>query len=156
MHEDAARLIRNLGLRPHPEGGYFTESYRSDRNVVAAAGDRSAVTSIYYLLSGDDISAFHRLRSDELWHFYEGTDVAIECIDPGGVHRRLVIGRAARQAAIPPGVWFGAHLAGAAGYALVGCDVAPGFEYGDFEIAARAELLGAFPQHASLIERLTR
>ncbi|HEY6325676.1 MAG TPA: cupin domain-containing protein [Candidatus Cybelea sp.] len=156
MHEDAARLIRDLGLRPHPEGGYFTESYRSDRSVVGEAGDRRAVTSIYYLLSGDDFSAFHRIKSDELWHFYEGADVAIECIDPGGGHRRLVVGRAARQAAIPPGVWFAAYLAGGKGYALVGCDVAPGFEYVDFEIATRAELLDAFPQHASLVGRLTR
>ncbi len=156
MHDDAARLIRDLGLRPHPEGGYFTEKFRSDRSVVGAAGDRSAVTSIYYLLSGDDFSAFHRIKSDELWHFYEGGDVAIECIDPDGGHRRLVIGPAARQAAIRPGVWFAAHLADAAGYALVGCDVAPGFEYRDFEIASRAELLSAFPEHAPLIERLTR
>ncbi|HVR47998.1 MAG TPA: cupin domain-containing protein [Candidatus Binatia bacterium] len=156
MHEEAARLIRDLGLRPHPEGGYFTETYRSDRSVVGAAGDRSALTSIYFLLSGDDFSAFHRLKSDELWHFYEGTDVAIECIDAGGRHRQLVIGRATRQAAMPSGVWFAAYLADAKGYALVGCDVAPGFEYGDFEIASRLELLGAFPWHAPLIERLTR
>jgi predicted cupin superfamily sugar epimerase len=156
MHEDAARLIRNLGLRPHPEGGFFTEGYRSERSVVGDAGERTAVTSIYYLLSGDDFSAFHRLRSDEIWHFYEGADVAIECIDAGGSHRRLVIGRAARQAPMPPGVWFAAHLADGAGYALVGCDVAPGFEYKDFEIASRSQLLAAFPEHAALIERLTR
>ncbi len=157
MHPNAARLIEDLGLRPHPEGGYFTEAYRSDRRVVGAAGDRSAVTSIYYLLGGDDFSAFHRIESDELWHFYEGADVAIECIAADGNHRQLVIGRARlRQTAIPPGVWFAAHLAGALGYALVGCDVAPGFEYTDFEIGSRAELLGAFPEHASLIERLTR
>ncbi len=156
MHEDAARLIVDLGLRPHPEGGYFTEKYRSDRSVVGGAGERSAVTSICYLLSGDDFSAFHRLKSDELWHFYEGADIAIECIDLGGRHQRLVIGGSARQAAMPPGVWFAAHLVDAKGYALVGCDVAPGFEYKDFEIASRSELLGAFPQHASLINRLTR
>ena len=155
MHEDAARLIRELGLRPHPEGGYFTETYCSDRGVVGAAGDRRALTSIYFLLSGDDFSAFHRLKSDEIWHFYEGSDVAIECIDAGG-HRRMVIGRAARQAAMPSGTWFAAYLADAAGYALVGCDVAPGFEYRDFEIASRSELLDEFPEHASMIERLTR
>jgi uncharacterized protein len=88
MHPNAARLIQDLGLRPHPEGGYFTEAYRSDRRVVGAAGDRSAITSIYYLLSGDDFSAFHRIRSDELWHFYEGADVAIECIGADGNHRQ--------------------------------------------------------------------
>ncbi|MBV8499552.1 MAG: cupin domain-containing protein [Candidatus Eremiobacteraeota bacterium] len=157
MHEGAARLIRDLGLRPHPEGGYFSEAYRSGSRVVAGARARSAVTSIYYLLAGDDFSAFHRLPSDELWHHYEGADVAIECIDADGTHRRVVIGAGgARQAAIQPGVWFAAHLAEGGAYALVGCDVAPGFEYDDFEIASRTALRGAYPRHAALIERLTR
>jgi len=157
VHEDAKRLIRELGLRPHPEGGYFTEAYRSRNRVGADADARSALTSIYYLLTGDDFSAFHRLSSDELWHHYEGSDVAIECIDADGGHRQLVIGgTGARQAAIPPGVWFAAHLTDAAGYSLVGCDVAPGFEYEDFEIASRTGLCGVYPRHAALIERLTR
>ncbi len=156
MHEEAARLIRDLGLRPHPEGGHFTETYRSGSSVVAGERTRSAVTSIYYLLTDDDFSAFHRLRSDELWHHHEGTDVAVECIDAGGSHRREVIGVGSRQAVIPAGVWFAAHLVDTRGYALVGCDVAPGFEYEDFEIASRAALRSVYPQHAALIERLTR
>jgi uncharacterized protein len=157
VHENANRLIRDLGLRPHPEGGYFTEAYRSAAEVVADARTRSAVTSIYYLLTGDDFSAFHRLKSDEIWHHYEGADVAIECIDPSGSHRQILIGAAgARQAAIPPGVWFAAHLTEPNGYALVGCDVAPGFEYVDFEIASRRALRAANPRHAAMIERFTR
>lgn len=157
MHEEAKRLIRDLGLRPHPEGGYFAEAYRSGKQVDAGGRTRSALTSIYYLLAGDDFSAFHRLSSDEVWHHYEGADVAIECIDAAGGRRRVTIGaRGIRQAGIPPGVWFAAHLAESGGYALVGCNVAPGFEYEDFEIASRAALCGAYPQHAALIERLTR
>jgi uncharacterized protein len=157
VHEDAARLIRELGLRPHPEGGYFTEAYRSGSRVVAGARTRSAVTSIYYLLAGDDFSAFHRLSSDELWHHYEGADVSIECIGADGGHRQVLLGAGgARQAAIPSGVWFAAHLTDAGAFALVGCDVAPGFEYEDFVIASRTVLSDAYPRHAALIERLTR
>jgi predicted cupin superfamily sugar epimerase len=157
VHVEAARLIRDLGLRPHPEGGYFAEAYRSGARVVQGDRDRHAITSIYYLLSGGDFSAFHRLTSDELWHHYEGGDIAIECIDPAGGRRRIVLSRGGmRQAAIAPGVWFAAHLTDVAGYALVGCDVAPGFEYEDSEIASRDALVASFPQHAPLIERLTR
>jgi uncharacterized protein len=155
--DGAKRLIRDLNLRPHPEGGYFTEAYRSSNRVAAGAHSRSALTSIYYLLTDDNFSAFHRLSSDEVWHHYEGADVAIECLGSDGGHRQAVIGTTGvRQAGIPPGVWFAAHLLGGGGYALVGCDVAPGFEYEDFEIASRAALRGAYPSHAALIEGLTR
>jgi uncharacterized protein len=157
VHPEASQLIAALGLRPHPEGGYFTESYRSDARVNCSAGNRSALTSIYFLLTGDSFSAFHRLTSDEVWHHYAGGIVAIETIGADRRYRQLVIGDGATwQAAFPAGIWFAAHVVDPDGYALIGCDVAPGFEYSDFEIGSRAELLGTFPEHASLIERWTR
>jgi uncharacterized protein len=157
VHPEASRLIAELGLRPHPEGGFFTESYRSTLHVASGAGSRHAITSIYYLLTGDTFSAFHRLTSDEIWHHYAGGELAIDAIDANGRYEQLTIGDGRRwQAAFSAGVWFAAHSVDAHGYALVGCDVAPGFEYDDFEIGSRAKLSRAFPQHAQLIERWTR
>jgi uncharacterized protein len=157
VHPDAQQLIRELGLKPHPEGGYFAETYRSGIYVDSDARTRNAVTSIYYLLPGDTFSAFHRLRSDEIWHHYRGAAVTIEAIDIDAQHHRLVLGDGARwQATIPASWWFAAHINDPACYALVGCDVAPGFDFEDFEIGSRAQLLSAFPQHAQLIGRLTR
>jgi len=157
VHAEAQRLIAALGLRPHPEGGYFAEIYRSDTSVDIGTRTRSVLTSIYYLLPGDTFSAFHRLQSDEIWHHYDGAAVTIEMIDVDGRHSEVVVGTADRwQAAMPGGVWFAAHVADPAGFALVGCDVAPGFDFVDFEIGTREQLQNAFPQHASLIERFTR
>lgn len=156
MDPEALRLIGALGLRPHPEGGYFTESYRSGARVASGAGDRSALTSIYFMLTADSFSAFHRLTSDEIWHHYAGAIVAIDTIDTDRRYQQLVIGNGVRwQAAFSAGVWFAAHVVEPGGYALIGCDVAPGFEYGDFEIGSRTELLRAFPEHAALIEHWT-
>ena len=156
MHPEAERLIEELGLEPHPEGGYFIETYRSAVCVDAESGTRDALTSIYYLLTGDAFSAFHRLTSDEIWHHYRGAPITLETLDVDGDYRSFVIGDGERwQAAIPAGVWFAAHVADPASYALIGCDVARGFEFDDFELASRAELLQEFPQHASLIERWT-
>lgn len=157
MHREASRLIRQLRLRPHPEGGYFTETYRSEERVTRGGRRRRAITMILYLLAGDEFSAFHRLRSDEIWHHYAGGIVAIETIDPDGRHQEVIVGDGTcRHAAIPRGTWFAAHLVDPSGYVLVACDVAPGFEYEDFEIGSRENLLREFPQLSALIERWTR
>ena len=156
MDEEAQRLVDALVLKPHPEGGYFRETYRSSILVRESETLRVAATSIYYLLNDQSFSAFHRLASDEIWHHYRGASVAIEVIQIDGEHRRVVIGEGDRwQAVIHAGAWFAAHLSDAAGYALVGCDVAPGFDFERFELASREGLLGAFPQHRRLIERWT-
>jgi uncharacterized protein len=156
VNATASRLVRALGLRPHPEGGYFTETYRSGVQIAAGTGPRAALTSIYYLLGGDTFSAFHRLASDEIWHHYRGGRVAIDTIGADRRHRRYVLGdRKHFQAAIPAGIWFAAHVVERRSYALLGCDVAPGFDYADFEIGTRATLLNEFPEHARLIERFT-
>lgn len=146
----AAYWIETLGLRPHPEGGYFRETYRSPFS-----------TAIYFLLPGDQVSAVHRIRSDELWHFHAGSALTLSVIHSSGRLEEIALGpRADRgerlQAAVPAGCWFGASVDDRASYALVGCTVAPPFEFRDFELGDRARLLAEYPQHRDLIERLTR
>ncbi|GAC1583733.1 MAG: cupin domain-containing protein [Candidatus Velthaea sp.] len=158
MHAEAQRLLIELKLQPHPEGGFFRETYRSPNRVTTSRGTtRSALTSILFLLTGESFSAFHRLTSDETWHFYLGSPLAVEIIDAAGRHeRRTLSSRGPWQTAVPAGAHFGSHVLEPEGYALVGCDVAPGFEYADFHLATRSMLIAAYPQHAPLIVRLTR
>jgi len=159
--------IAKLALQPHPEGGYFREIYRATEQVAAAAlparyqGPRAFSTSIYFLLAGAQISALHRLASDEQWHFYAGAALRLAMIAPDGTSREVRLGRRAAgreqfQAVIPAGTWMGARLAGRRGYALIGCTVAPGFEFRDFAAGQRPDLLERFPRHRKLITALTR
>jgi len=159
-------LIESLGLLPHPEGGHYRETYRAGESVAQAAlparfaGDRSHGTAIYYLLKSGDRSKLHRIASDEIWHFYEGGALLIVAIAPVG---DLTVTRLGRdfaagdvpQHVVPAGHWFGALPAEGSDYALTGCTVSPGFDFADFELANRAALLAAFPQHRAWIEKLT-
>ncbi len=165
--KDATFWIKHLGLRPHPEGGYFGEVYRSGEQVAREAlperysKAHAFATSIYFLLPGDQISALHRLKSDEIWHFYSGSSVRISMIFADGTLRQETLGPHPEkgetfQVVIPRGCWFGAKVTDEKGYALVGCTVAPGFEFDDFELGKRASLLQQFPQHRALILELTR
>jgi len=158
MNTQAERLINELRLAPHPEGGYFRETFRSPDRVTTARGtSRSAVTTIVFLLTGENFSAFHRLTSDEIWHFYRGDPLTIEIIDAAGRHERRVLGADGPwQTAVPAGAHFASHVDHPLGYALVGCDVAPGFEFSDFFLATRSVLIAQYPQHAALIVKLTR
>jgi predicted cupin superfamily sugar epimerase len=156
MH-DVERWIAALDLSPHPEGGYFKETYRS----AASVGDRSVSTAIYFLVTRGSFSALHRIRSDELWHFHAGGALEIVTIDPDGTRRDLQLGLAIDrderpQHVVRAGTWFGARLREDATYALVSCTVAPGFDFADFELADRAALRAAFPHHAEVIGALTR
>jgi uncharacterized protein len=164
---DAQYWIERLGLAPHPEGGYYRATYKSDLTISQSAlpsgfhGDRSASTSIYFLLAGKDFSAFHRLAADEVWHFYAGSALIVYVIDPEGNRSELHLGShpdagEAFQAVVKGGCWFASRLKDSTGFALVGCTVAPGFEFADFEMANRSELLRAYPAHSKLIEELTR
>jgi uncharacterized protein len=124
-------------------------------------GDRAASTAIYFLLEGRIFSAFHRLRSDEVWHFYAGAVLSIHMIDPEGKYSGIRLGsdheaRQVFQAVVPAGCWFASHVADWKSWALVGCTVSPGFEFEDFELAKGGELVRFYPQHRELIERLTR
>ena len=148
-------LVEQHALLPHPEGGYYREIFRSPHNVVDGRGRvRSALTVILYLLEGGDVSRWHRLGSDETWHFARGSPVAIDCIDDAGTHReqRLASG-GPWQATVPAGDAFAARVLEPDGYALVTCCVAPGFEFEDFEMLDPGDLARRFPQHRELIAR---
>ena len=120
-----------------------------------------ASTAIYFLLADDQFSAFHRLRSDEVWHFYAGSELIVHVIEHGGTYSEILLGNDMQagqqfQVVVPSGCWFGSSLRHPDTYALVGCTVAPGFDFADFEMAKRAELIAHYPQHRAMIERLTR
>lgn len=155
-------LISRLALLPHPEGGHFRETYRSTQRVTRAGDDatRSAATAIYYLLRGRERSTWHRIRSDEMWHFYDGAPLHVHVLLPEGGLALLRLGNplrhegAAFQALVPAGAWFAAECTDPQSHSLVGCTVAPGFEFEEFEIAQPALLLEQWPRHRQLIERL--
>ena len=160
---DARYWIDDLKLSPHPEGGYFRATYKADLTIPHSAlpspfgGNRAASTAIYFLLEGKDFSAFHRIAADEVWHFYAGNGLVVYVIDAEGNASELPLGSdAGFQAVVKAGCWFASRLKEPVGFALVGCTVAPGFEFEDFEMAKRAELVRAYPAHRKLIEELTR
>lgn len=167
MSESEARAwIRRLKLTPHAEGGWFREIYRSPETVAQAAlparfpGGRSLGTSIYFLLAPGEISHFHRLRADEIWHLYEGGPALLHVLTPAGLYERHLLGREsergqAHQHVLPAGCWFAAELDSSAPFLLVGCTTAPGFDYADFELGRRGELKAKYPAQADLIDRLT-
>jgi hypothetical protein len=159
--------IEKLQLAPHPEGGYFRQTYKSEVMIQQEAlpagfsGARAASTAIYFLLEGENFSALHRLQSDELWHFYAGGPLWVHVIDVAGNYSRIDLGGdpaggQVLQAVVPAGNWFASHVADWSSFALVGCTVAPGFDFQDFEMGNRKELAARYPQHQYLIERLTR
>ena len=156
--ERSAELIQILGLAPHPERGWFAETYRSPRVVDG----RNASTAIYFLLSAAQPGTYlHRLKSDELFHLYEGGPLEVLLLAPDGSHMTPVLGldlaRGERpQIVIPAGTWFAAELRTGASHCLCGCTVAPGFDFADFELAEGPELAARWPAAAERIRRLTR
>lgn len=155
-------LIQILKLKQHPEGGFFNETYRSSETAQfpALSGQRSYSTGIYFLLGGNDISHFHRIKSDEMWHHYEGSALTIHIIHEDGLYEALHLGKnvqngEAFQHIVPAGAWFGATVDSPEEYTLVGCTVSPGFDFSDFEMGDRYQLLQAFPEHESIIKKLT-
>jgi hypothetical protein len=140
MHSRAAELIRTLALRPHPEGGHYGEVFRSLRHVRALDRDveRSALTSIYFLLTAGEHSRWHRVRSDEAWHWYEGDPLELLRLDDAGL-RSVRVGPTAQDTrpvtVIGADCWQAARTLGE--YSLVGCSVAPGFEFEDFDLLAQ-------------------
>jgi hypothetical protein len=161
----AQEIIELYGLQKHPEGGYFRETYRADGKMVAAepggalAGPRNFSTAIFFLLTKGDRSRLHRIKSDEVWHFYRGGPLTVAEIRPDGTVRKTVLGPDIKagqklQHVVPAGSWFGAWPEEGTEYALVGCTVAPGFDFSDFELGERSELLKRFPRSKDIIERL--
>ncbi len=167
MTYPASYYIQTLRLKPHPEGGYYRQSYKSletiSKNALPARfkSDLTFSTAIYYLLESKDIGAFHKINSDEIWHFYAGTPLIIYCIDTIGNHHELELGPNLEegqqlQIVIKTGHWFAARVKDPDSFTLAGCTVSPGFEFHDFTLANRAELVRAFPQHEKMIISLTR
>ncbi|MGE3802576.1 MAG: cupin domain-containing protein [Candidatus Kapaibacterium sp.] len=158
--------INKLSLIEHPEGGYFRETYRSEHSLhpdalpAGLSGGHQLATSIYFLITNDKPSHFHQLKSDELWHFHEGSSITVHTIDVEGEYRELKLGRNVEagedfQHIVPSHTWFGATVEEPGGFGLVSCTVVPGFEFSDFELGSRSELLREFPEHQQIIERLT-
>jgi uncharacterized protein len=159
----AEDLIRHLGLQPHPkEGGFFRETYRAAESYTPARyqGPRCASTAIYYLLTPNTYSALHRLQTDEIFHFYLGDPIRMLQLNANGQGRELVLGPNIMngqqlQVIVPRGVWQGSCLEPGGSFALLGCTVAPGFEYADYESGNRQSLTTQYPAFADMIRRLT-
>lgn len=159
-NHDAERWIALLGLEPHPEGGFFRETWRSPLAVggLPHGAPRSASTAIYFLLAGGAFSALHRVASDEVWHFYDGDAIDLHLLD-GKTHHVLTLGLdfAAGQRpqhVVPAGVWQAAVPRGTR-LSLCGCTVAPGFDFADFDLPSRDEMLRLLPEHGELVVTLT-
>ena len=151
-------LVRALGLTPHPEGGYYREMYRARVQVETPRGVRSAGTAIYYLLPRGEFAAWHQVASDEVWHFYDGAPLTLYLLGAQGLEA-VTLGREVSQgerpqAVVPAGVLQAAVPRG--DYTLVGCTVAPGFDFADWELPSRDTLVARHPEHAELFRQLTR
>ncbi|MCX7678910.1 MAG: cupin domain-containing protein [Spirochaetes bacterium] len=166
MKKDANYWIKSLNLVPHPEGGHFREIYRSRESIVRSAlpsrfkGDRCLGTSIYFLLQKGEISALHRLKSDEIWYYHYGAPLTVYIIHNDCLITRLLGLRVQEgeqpQVIVPAGAWFGATIEGEGDFTLVGCAVIPGFDYEDFEIADPHQLVAQYPAYRAIIEKLTK
>jgi len=160
-------LVQKLSLQPHPEGGWFKETYRSDETIKKEhlperfSGDRHHSTAIYFLLTSSNFSALHIIKSDEMWHHYEGSSLNIYVINNKGELKIHSLGKdfdkgEEPQILVKAGDWFGSRVKDEDSYSLVGCTVAPGFDFNDFQLADREKFINSFPQHKDVIQKLTR
>jgi predicted cupin superfamily sugar epimerase len=152
-------IIEKLQLLPHPEGGFYKETYRSAADISIDGNVRQMCTSIYFMLEDDNKSHFHRIKSDELWFFHLGEPLEIVTLNNGMVET-ILLGSAIEkgellQAVIPAGIWFGSRIKSQKGFVLVSCTVAPGFDFADFELAKREDLLREYPHCEELVKELT-
>lgn len=165
MNKEAEKIAKALNLKKHPEGGHFSEVYKSGEFIEQDLperfkGSHSLYTSIYFLLYENEFSAFHVLKSDEIWHFYEGTTLDIHIINPEGKLQTVSLGKNFDvgehfQYCIKAGHYFAAEVRDKTSFSLVGCTVSPGFEYSDFELCKRKDLILKFPFHKLIIDRLS-
>jgi len=160
------KIIDKLNLKPHPEGGFFRETYRSSGEILPEslgdkyAGKRNFSTGIYFLLTSESFSAFHRIRQDEMWHFYDGSSLKLHVLSKEGAYFTQILGcnldtGERPQIVIRGGSWFAATVINPNSYTLTGCTVSPGFDFTDFELARREELISLFPEHRKVIVELT-
>ncbi|MGE0269339.1 MAG: cupin domain-containing protein [Candidatus Omnitrophota bacterium] len=165
---NAKQIIKQLGLRPHPvEGGYYLETYRSEEMIPVVGlparyeGTRNFSTTIFYLLTPKTFSAIHRLPTDETFHFYLGDPVEMLHLFEDGSTQRYILGHDILnghevQLMVPRMVWQGCRLKRGGKYALMGCTVAPGFDFNDYKTARRDELTERYPHEKKLITSLTK
>ena len=167
MNKEIEQIIRHLDLSPHPEGGFYRETYRSEHILGSPClpaemnGERNYATSIYFLLTSEAFSAFHRIKQDETWHFYAGSPIEIHMIDQSGVYDKIELGLDFSRDILPQytmraHTWFAASVAKGGSYGLAGCTVSPGFDFRDFEMADRHKLLKEYPVFMDVIKRFTR
>ena len=165
--EEIDEIVKSLDLQRHPEGGFFKETYRSSGTIspsdlpATIETPRNYSTCIYFLLTSDNFSAFHKIHQDEIWHHYKGAKLVLHCISPQGEYRSIDIGSDLNQGqvpqfVVPAGHYFAAEIPHPDSYALSGCTVSPGFDFQDFSMPTRMELTDMFPQHAEIISRLSR
>jgi len=157
MSAEITQIIEKLNLLPHPEGGFYKETYRSDEQLESK--DRNLLTSIYFLLTSENVSHFHRIKSDELWYFHAGSAVTVHTLDENG-HTAFKLGPDVSNGELPfylvkKNTIFGSTVDSLNSYALVSCAVAPGFDFRDFELFEREELLELYPEHEEIVARLT-
>ena len=164
---NARQLIQQYNLQPHPEGGWYNETYKSSEQISATAlpvrfgGARAFSTAIYFLLEQGNFSAFHRIKSDECWHFYTGDSLNIFILQPTGTLDIIELGSDINkgqlfQYVVPANCWFASRPSAASAFCFVGCTVAPGFDFADFEMADEVNLSSEFPQHQNIIKTLCR
>ncbi len=164
---NAEYLILQFDLQPHPEGGWYKETYKSNESISANAlperfaGSRVFSTAIYFLLEQNNFSAFHRIKSDECWHFYCGDPLQIYILTPDGDMEIITLGNDILngqlfQYTVPANCWFASRPAAGSSYSFVGCTVAPGFDFDDFDMADKAVLIAHHPAHKNLINELCR
>jgi predicted cupin superfamily sugar epimerase len=157
---DIQRLVDQLQLQPHIEGGFYRETYRSKESINNAQGqERHLSTLIYFLLPSGRYSKFHKIASDEIWLYQQGAPVAIHLLLEDGTHKIEVLGQDISngqqlQVIIPAGTLFGAEVVGENTFALSACMVSPGFDFADFQLLEKDELIKMFPQHTSIINHL--
>ena len=160
-------LIQQYNLQPHPEGGWYKETYKSSEYIAANAlperfdGSRTFSTAIYFLLEQKNFSAFHRIKSDECWHFYAGDSLMVYVIQANGTLDIIDLGNDIKkgqvfQYVVPANCWFASRPAPGSNFCFVGCTVAPGFDFDDFELADANTLSLLYPQHKNFIKELCR
>ncbi len=162
---NANDIINHFNMQQHPEGGYYVETYRSTGTIASSAlpagwGKHNWSTGILFLLKSGDCSHFHRIRQDEMWHFYLGGPLRLAMLHPDGRYEEIILGQdilagQSVQFTVPAGIWFAATPCKETAFSFVGCTVAPGFEFSDFELAKKQELLDQFPHQEQAIQEFS-